>query len=146
MLFAHKIVTLPIFLGFRVVLSEVGNTHLLDLDRSYDLDFDESEFKVFNRISSYEANVSQPILSNVEEGSGEISPEGDLIEAQARAGFKGTKIILQIPFILKDIVIDSFTLVSTKVGIPSAFLFGILAIITLIVAASALALIFKRTP
>ena len=117
-----------------------------DLDRHYNLDFDESEFDTFKRIASFDENVSQAILSNVEEGSGEISPDGDIIEAQARAGFKGSKVLLQIPFILKDLVVDSLSLVYQTSGIPAQVFFGILAIIGIIAAASALALIFKRTP
>jgi len=133
--------------GIIVAMFSAGLIGLaVDMDRNYDLDFDESEFETFQRISSFDSNVSLEILSNVEEGSGEISPEGDLIEAQARAGFKSSKILLEIPFILKDLVIDSFTMVSQRIGIPSAFMFGLLAIITITVAASAMALIFKRSP
>ena len=118
----------------------------VDMDRNYDLNFDESEFASFQRISSIQENITLSIQRNVEEGSGTIAPLADVIEGQARAGFKSTKLLLEIPSIMKDLILDTFLLFSARTGLDLTFQFGIIAIIAIIVTSSILALIFKLRP
>ena len=118
----------------------------VSLDDNYDVNFDESKFKTFQKINRTQTELALPALEKFETTKGEVSAEGSTLVSQAIAGVKATRLLISIPGILKDVIIDTFNVLTKELGVTDEFMYGIVAIVFIIGTAGLIALVFKRTP
>ena len=120
---------------------------LVDVEDNYDLDVDETQFNTFQRIDVLQGNQSLPTVTNLEEGSGEFSAQGDNVEALLRSGFKSFKLLFAIPSILIDLIVDGGRILThSGIGVPPIYIIGLGALVVMVVVMGALTLIFKVKP
>ncbi len=119
----------------------------VDINKNYNMGFDDSEFhNTFNRVSALSGNLSLPMQENFENKAGTVSGQAETSEILLQSGTKSVNLILNIPGLLSDMLINGYRLISRGVGIPPMLISGISAIIGIIIAVSLWATVFKREP
>jgi len=115
-----------------------------DLDSRYDLDLDTSQFATFNQINKTNAQVGLAVQEDFQNATGEFSAESFTGEAPLKAAFKSLKLFFTIPGTLIAMSIDGFNILTGQFGIDSAFLAGLITIITLVIAVGVVSLVMRK--
>jgi hypothetical protein len=112
--------------------------YLNDLGENYDVDFDDSEYQVFNKFDDVNTTLGSMTDQLSNEGGEQLS-DFDVITFMVTGGYSLIQLMMNIPGIFFDLVVAGVV----ALGLPSAMVGFVMSLIIVLILFAALALIMK---